>query len=202
MKKALVQTIQGAVLLLSFILWRVQDPVMTWVIIGAAIFLVIIAGIISLDWFDLKFLKGTRPSFRYLGTWRGKISFERLGNEESREITLNITYQKGNISVHAKITGVHSSTITKAIYSDIENSLMYTYISKPQNLAHTTKNPIHYGAVLLKMYDLDSIHGTYFTSRKTDGMILLERVKLKEDTAAAVAAKEAKKEIKEELKNI
>ena len=177
MKKAIVQFLNGAVLILSFVLWQISDDAfLTATIIGLAIILLLVAGIISTDWFDLKFLKTSKPSFKYLGTWSGQISFERMGEEETRQITIHIHYKKGDIAVNAKIKGVNSSTITKAIYSEIENSLMYTYISKPQNLAHTTKNPIHYGAVLLKLFDENSIHGTYFTSRKTDGQILLERV--------------------------
>lgn len=178
MKKAIVQFINGVILIFSFILWQVQDDTfLVGIIIGSAILLLLVAGLISTDWFDLVFLKNTRPSFKYLGDWTGQISFERLGEEHTREIKIKITYKKGGIHVNARIKGVNSSTITKAIYSEIENSLMYTYISKPQNLAHTTKNPIHYGAVLLKLFDENNIHGTYFTSRKSDGQIMLERDK-------------------------
>ena len=113
------------------------------------------------------------------GDWVGLLKTDRNNEAKSIKAEINITQSFFHIQVKIKTNESKSRSIVASFNIDKERGLqqlIYTYQNEPD--ANISESEIHYGTTSLYFeegFKIDKISGSYWTSRKTKGVIELTK---------------------------
>jgi hypothetical protein len=109
------------------------------------------------------------------GKFNGKIIYLQKDKKQEKNVLIFIKQTLFSTYVSISTDEILSNTITSEISKENgEYVLYYTYITNPKS-QFSIDNPIQYGTCRIPLLDKNILNGTYWTSRKTIGDILLKR---------------------------
>lgn len=116
------------------------------------------------------------------GEWTGTLRYKwPLDAPEWSEKPMSIKIKQTflHVQVSIKTNESWSKTIGGSFDVDEENgfsSLIYSYLNTP-NADVRDRSQIHYGTAILSISDdMKTLHGNYFTDRKSTGVMTMQRV--------------------------
>lgn len=157
-------------------------PKEIWGIVTTSISVTAFIAILFVAWaWKWKVFRGWLVPFPNLnGTWTGRIKYLEEGNERTKSVSVDIKQTFLSIVVSFRTKESTSLSFCGSFNIDEKRrvkQLIYSYQNNP-NTNVREKSPLHFGTTKLDISDDNSLlTGEYWTSRKTNGSIILKKKK-------------------------
>ena len=151
-----------------------------WSIISTGISITAIITVLFVSWaWKWRIFRGWLVPIPNLnGRWEGKILYKEGGEDKSRKVSVSI--KQTFLYIVVRFCSKESKSLSFCGSFNIDEKrgirqLIYSYQNDPNTIIRK-KSPIHYGTTVLEISpNRSAMHGEYWTSRETHGIISLTK---------------------------